>query len=179
MPLTLLVGGARSGKSSTAVRLAKEWAGHVSVIVTAEARDEEMARRIAAHQAERPWDWTVIEEPRVIGDVLRRLDDGSLVLIDCLTLWVSNMMESGSGDQDIIETARKDAAEAAGRSSPVIVVSNEVGSGIVPFEVESRRYRDLLGAVNAAWADAADRSYLMVAGKALELTDVPKVGREG
>lgn len=171
MSLTFLVGGARSGKSSLAVSLARRWSGHVSLIVTAEARDSEMTERIERHRSERPWDWTVIEEPTDMLGALRSVDDASLLIVDCLTLWVSNLMESDLSDAEIIETAQKVAAEAAGRGAPVIVISNEVGSGIVPMAALTRRYRDLLGAVNAAWSTAATDAYLVVAGRTLRLDD--------
>jgi adenosyl cobinamide kinase/adenosyl cobinamide phosphate guanylyltransferase len=175
MGLTVLTGGARSGKSILAVELAKRWNGHVSVIATAEARDDEMARRIAAHQAERPWDWTVLEEPVDLVGALDKLDDGSFVVIDCLTLWVSNLMERDSDRDRIVADATRVASLAAGRDEPVVVVTNEVGSGIVPASELARDYRDALGAVNRTFAEAAAHAYLVVAGRALDLSTAETV----
>ncbi len=172
MGLTLLLGGARAGKSSLAVRLATASSGPVAVIATAEARDAEMRTRIARHRASRPSAWSTIEEPLDLEGALAGIQPGSLAIVDCLTLWVANAMEVGWSDQDVAERSRRASRLAAdGRT---IVVSNEVGWGIVPIEASVRRYRDLLGTVNAMWAEAADRTWLVVAGKALPLNGPPE-----
>ena len=93
------------------------------------------------------------------------------MLLDCLTLWVSNLMEHGLDDRRVGELARSAAALAAARPAPTVAVSNEVGAGIVPADALSRRYRDLLGQVNAVWAAAADQALLLVAGRAVPLAD--------
>jgi len=93
------------------------------------------------------------------------------VVVDCLTLWVSNLLEQGLADAEIEAQARAAAATAAARGAPTVAISNEVGSGIVPADPLSRRYRDLLGQVNAVWAAAADRALLLVAGRAVPLAD--------
>jgi adenosylcobinamide kinase / adenosylcobinamide-phosphate guanylyltransferase len=159
MPLTLLIGGARSGKSSLALRLAE---GEVVFIATAEAGDAEMAERIDAHRAERPPSWQTVEAPIDLAAALRDAPPDACVIVDCLTLWVANTMDE--------QPAREAAALAAGRPGRTIVVTNEVGLGIVPDNELARTYRDLLGRVNAIWADAADRVLLVVAGRTLELT---------
>lgn len=166
MSLVLVLGGARSGKTALAARLAGERA---TLIATATAGDEEMAERIRAHRAGRPAGWTTVEEPLAVGEVLARRAPDEPVVIDCLTLWVSNLVETGRGDDAVLDEARRVAAVAAGRPGPTIAVSNEVGMGIVPATPLGRRYRDLLGTVNAAWAAAADRAFIVVAGRALEL----------
>ena len=171
MALTLLLGGARSGKSALAVRAARGWGGPVEVVVTAEARDAEMAARIRRHRAERPAGWRTVEAPRELEMALQGTAPGALVIVDCLTLWVANLMEQGLDDGRVEAMARSAAATAAARAAPTVAVSNEVGAGIVPADALSRRYRDLLGQVNAAWAAAADRSLLLVAGRALPLVD--------
>ena len=171
MALTLLLGGARSGKSALAARAAGAWAGPVEVVVTAEARDAEMAARIERHRAERPAGWRTVEAPRELEAALRDADPGALVVVDCLTLWVSNLMELGLDDRRVGELARSAAALAAARPAPTVAVSNEVGAGIVPADALSRRYRDLLGQVNAVWAAAADQALLLVAGRAVPLLD--------
>jgi adenosylcobinamide kinase/adenosylcobinamide-phosphate guanylyltransferase len=171
MALTLLLGGARSGKSALAARLAGRWAGPVTVVVTGEARDAEMAERIRRHRAGRPGHWRTVEAPREVEAALAGAPDDAFVVLDCLTLWVSNLMEQGLDDPKVEELARSAAAAAAARAAPTVAVSNEVGAGIVPADALSRRYRDLLGQVNAVWAAAADQALLLVAGRAAPLLD--------
>jgi len=162
--LTLLLGGARSGKSRLAEGLTRAGTGAVTVIATAEGRDGEMRDRILEHQKSRPGHWQVVEEPIDLEGALVGVGGDSAVIVDCLTLWVSNLIEQGLDDAEIEAQARSSAAVAAGRRSETVVVSNEVGSGIVPVNELARRYRDLLGRVNSLWAEAADRVYLAVAG---------------
>ena len=169
MGLTLLLGGARSGKSALAVRAAGAWAGPVEVVVTAQPRDEEMAARVRRHRAERPGHWRTVEAARELESALRDAAEGAFVIVDCLTLWVSNLMEQDLDDDAITERAKDAAALAAGRAGPTIVISNEVGLGIVPTNAMARRYRDLLGRVNALWADAGIFAALVVAGRLLPL----------
>jgi adenosylcobinamide kinase / adenosylcobinamide-phosphate guanylyltransferase len=171
MALTVLLGGARSGKSALAVRLAAGWDGPVTVVVTGEARDAEMAERIRRHRAERPGGWSTVEAPHELEAALAEVPAAAFVLLDCLTLWVANLMEQGLDDQQVMGQARSAAALAAAREAPTVAVSNEVGAGIVPADALSRRYRDLLGQVNAAWVAAADRALLLVAGRAVPLLD--------
>jgi adenosyl cobinamide kinase/adenosyl cobinamide phosphate guanylyltransferase len=169
MALTLLVGGARSGKSELAVQLAARTGRQVTVLVTAEARDEEMAARIERHRARRPAGWSTVETPREVGRDLVDVPDEDCVVLDCLTLWIANLLERGDEDEAIVQAARSAAEIAARRPGPTIVVSNEVGSGIVPIAAVSRRYRDLVGVVNAVWAEAASHVGLVVAGRVLPL----------
>jgi adenosylcobinamide kinase/adenosylcobinamide-phosphate guanylyltransferase len=171
MPLTLLLGGARSGKSALAARLAGRWDGPVTVVVTGEARDAEMAERIRRHRAGRPGHWRTVESPRDPEAALAAAPADAFVVLDCLTLWVSNLMEQGLDDGRVEALARSAAATAAARSAPTVAVSNEVGAGIVPADALSRRYRDLLGQVNAVWAAEADQALLLVAGRAVPLLD--------
>jgi adenosyl cobinamide kinase/adenosyl cobinamide phosphate guanylyltransferase len=167
--LTLLLGGARSGKSDAAVRLGGERA---TLIATAVPGDDEMAERIRRHRAARPSGWVTVEEPVDLGGALAALPAPEPVVIDCLTLWIANLVEAGRTDTEIVEEGRRVAAVAASRQGATIAVSNEVGLGIVPATPLGRRYRDLLGSVNADWAAAADRTLLLVAGRALELDAV-------
>jgi adenosylcobyric acid synthase len=162
--LTLLLGGARSGKSRLAEGLTRAGTGSVTVIATAEGRDGEMRDRILEHQKARPGHWKVVEEPIDLEGALIGVGSDAAIIVDCLTLWVSNLIEQGLDDTEIEARARSSAAAAAGRRSGTVVVSNEVGSGIVPVNELARRYRDLLGRVNSVWAEAADRTYLAVAG---------------
>jgi adenosyl cobinamide kinase/adenosyl cobinamide phosphate guanylyltransferase len=170
MPLTFLVGGARSGKSALALRLASEWDGPVVFVATATAReDPEMHRRIEAHRAERPAGWTTVEEPLELARSVVEAPAGACLVVDCLTLWVANALEAGWSDTEVEDAAAGAARSAAARPEPAIVVSNEVGLGLVPDTELGRRYRDVLGRVNALVAAEADRALLVVAGRTLEL----------
>ena len=172
MPFTFLIGGARSGKSTLAVRLASAFGGPVVVVVTAEARDEEMAERIRAHRSARPVEWDVVEAPLGLLGAVEGVRDGASVILDCLTLWVSNALEDGVDEADVEAEASKAASTLSSRAAPSIVVSNEVGLGIVPANALARRYRDVLGRVNAAFAGEAERSFFVVAGRGLPLEEV-------
>lgn len=171
MSLTLLVGGVRSGKSRLAVRLARRRGGPVMVIATGEPRDEEMAERIRLHRAERPPEWETVEEPVALEEALTRVPDQAFVVMDCLTLWVSNLMERGLSDAEIGHRAAETASLAAARDSPSVAVTNEVGSGVVPVDPLARRFADLLGTVNAIWAERAEQVLLVAAGRAVPLRD--------
>lgn len=171
MPTTLLLGGARSGKSSLAVELGRRRAAagqDVVVVATATAGDADMAARIAAHRADRP-EWPTIEEPLELAAALRSVPAGAFAIVDCLTLWVANLMWRGDDDA-AIQALAAEAADVATELDGV-VVSNEVGLGIHPDTDLGRRYRDVLGRVNARWAAVAERALLLVAGRALPLTD--------
>jgi adenosyl cobinamide kinase/adenosyl cobinamide phosphate guanylyltransferase len=172
MGLSVLLGGARSGKSELSARLASASGRPVVVIVTGEARDEEMTERIRRHRAARPSSWETVEVPRALADAVRDLEPEAFVVLDCLTLWVSNLIEAGSSDEEIVDGAREIATTLAKRGAPSVVVTNEVGLGIVPMHELARRYRDTLGRVNATFVSEAEHAYLMVAGRALSLEDV-------
>jgi adenosylcobinamide kinase / adenosylcobinamide-phosphate guanylyltransferase len=168
-PLTLLLGGARSGKSAMAVELGRRHHGGVTFIATSPRTDDDLAGRIARHRAERPR-WPTIEEPLdLCGALTAAADD--MAIVDCLTLWVNNLVHRGDTDDSIEGLAADTACVAADRRAPTIVVSNEVGLGIHPLTELGRRYRDLLGRVNQRWAAVADRALLLVAGRALALAD--------
>jgi adenosyl cobinamide kinase/adenosyl cobinamide phosphate guanylyltransferase len=169
MPLLLLIGGARSGKSKLAVRLAQEQTAPVVFIATSEAGDDEMRARIEQHRRERPPSWQTIEEPLRLRETLETIDARSCVVVDCLTLWTANAL-ARLGAVHAETQAGAAAATAAARAGLTIAVSNEVGLGLVPDNPLGRSYRDLLGRVNTLWADAAERAYLLVAGRALPLT---------
>jgi adenosylcobinamide kinase/adenosylcobinamide-phosphate guanylyltransferase len=158
----LVLGGARSGKSRYARKLAEGTGRHPVLIATAEPSDDEMAARIARHKAERDGRWTTIEEPAALALALRREASGDRVLVvDCLTLWLSNLLLRGldlSGETQALAEALK-AIE-----SPVILVSNEVGQGIVPDNALARAFRDAQGLLNQALAEACDSVVLICAG---------------
>jgi adenosyl cobinamide kinase/adenosyl cobinamide phosphate guanylyltransferase len=168
MAMTLLLGGAASGKSRAAAALATRTGLPVTVIATAEALDDEMAARIERHRRERPETWAVIEEPLDLFGAVERAEGATIV--DCLTLWVSNVLGADAPDDEIFARAEAAGKACAARSEPTIVVSNEVGSGIVPMHPVTRRYRDVLGRVNSIFADEAAYVALMVAGRAMRLS---------
>jgi adenosylcobinamide kinase / adenosylcobinamide-phosphate guanylyltransferase len=168
MGFVLLLGGARSGKSDRAARLAVESGMSVTFIATATAGDDEMTERISRHRGARPADWTTAEAPLDLFAAVAATPPDRFVVVDCLTLWVSNLLGSGISAAEILARAEKVAGELAPRAG--VVVSNEVGLGIVPANELARTFRDVLGSVNAAFARCAERSVLMVAGKTLELT---------
>jgi adenosyl cobinamide kinase/adenosyl cobinamide phosphate guanylyltransferase len=166
LSLVLLLGGARSGKSALAVRMAGDRA---TLVATATAGDEEMAERIERHRAERPAGWTTMEEPVALGSALAAVSAEEPVVVDCLTLWVWNLVAASSEEAAVEREAEAVARQAAARGGLTVVVSNEVGLGIVPATPLGREYRDLLGTVNRVFAAEADRALLVVAGRGLEL----------
>jgi adenosylcobinamide kinase/adenosylcobinamide-phosphate guanylyltransferase len=168
--LTLVLGGARSGKSRYAESLITSLPPPWAYVATAEALDAEMAERIAIHRARRGGNWQTIEAPRDLATALAA-GETVPVLVDCLTLWLSNVLLA---DADIeAETARLEAALAAAEM-PVVLVANEVGSGIVPDHPLGRRFRDLQGLLNQRIAARADRVILMVAGLPLAVKGAVK-----
>ena len=178
-----VTGGARSGKSRFAEQLAANSGCEVIYIATLEPLeppDAEMIDRIARHRAGRPAAWPTVEAPRALVAALREVDPAVCVLIDCLSLWVSNRLLDAVGAQPDPETLatleRTLDAEveamltvAAGRDAPTILVTNEVGSSLVPEHPLGRAYRDLLGRVNQRASAGATRAWLLVAGRPLEL----------
>jgi adenosylcobinamide kinase/adenosylcobinamide-phosphate guanylyltransferase len=163
----LVTGGARAGKSTWALARAEETpAASLAFVATAKPLDDEMAERIRRHRAERSERWTTVEEPLALDVVLPRLRQGGIV-VDCLTLWVANLMfREGSLGEDAAVEAQVDRLVDALREVrvPIWLVSNEVGLGIVPADALSRRYRDLLGRCNQRVAAAADHVTFVVAG---------------
>jgi adenosylcobinamide kinase / adenosylcobinamide-phosphate guanylyltransferase len=161
------LGGARSGKSRLAQARAEATPGELIYVATAEALDAEMTERIARHRAERGPRWRTVEAPRNLADVIRReCGPGRVVLVDCLTLWLSNVMLSG---QDVAVASREVLAAMAGQGGALLLVSNEVGMGIVPETALGRRFRDEAGRLNQAVAAAADEVLLVAAGLAIQM----------
>ena len=158
--LTLVLGGARSGKSRYAESLIAALPPPWVYVATAQAGDAEMAERIAAHRVRRGPQWHTLEVPRDLAAALKSCQTGP-VLIDCLTLWLSNLMLAGA-DIDAATAELDDALAAA--KAPVVLVANEVGSGIVPDHPLGRRFRDLQGLLNQRIAARAERVVLVVAG---------------
>jgi adenosylcobinamide kinase / adenosylcobinamide-phosphate guanylyltransferase len=178
---TLILGGARSGKSVWAEHLASQSGRPVLFVATATAGDAEMAERITRHRAQRPPDWRTLEEPvRLLNSIRASAQPGDVVLVDCLTLWVSNIIVETIGPEQeadslpgetwraietsIVDEAHALAPAARDRGLTLMLISNEVGLGVVPATSLGRRYRDILGRVNQAVASVADSVVLMVAG---------------
>lgn len=169
--LTVLLGGARSGKSALAVRWARAFGGPVAMLATAEALDDEMRGRIVRHRAERPGHWTTVEQPRDVPEALAAIDPETFVIVDCLTLWVANLRDRS--DTEVLAAADVLGRTGATRPAPTVVISNEVGWGIVPADAGTRRYRDLLGGVNRVVVAHAEAAWLLVAGRVLALHEPP------
>ncbi len=166
--LIFITGGARSGKSSFALKLATELSKKVIFIATAEALDKEMKARIKKHQRGRRGSWKTIEEPRDINKILSELRKrDSLVLLDCLTFLISNWLLSGK--KAVFKDVRSLVRAAGERQSPTIIVSNEVGMGIVPNNDLGRRFLDMAGKVNQMAAKEADEVYFLVSGLPIKI----------
>jgi adenosylcobinamide kinase/adenosylcobinamide-phosphate guanylyltransferase len=174
MKSLFVLGGARSGKSRYAQRLAETSGAWPVLIATARAHDAEMTARIARHAAERGPDWTLVEEPLALAAALEReARQGRIIVVDCATLWLSNLfLQEADLDQATGELARS-VERLAG---PAIFVSNEVGLGIVPDNALARAFRDAQGRLNQALAQACDAAILMSAGIAIQIkpADEPK-----
>jgi len=161
---TLVLGGVRSGKSRYAEQVAGQDGASVVMVVTATAGDEEMAARIAVHRARRPPQWQVVEEPVELGRAISRATaPGTVVIVDCLTLWLSNLLVLGdgnvfAGERDALKSAVSEA------SGTLVLVSNEVGSGIVPSNELARRFRDEAGFLHQELAHLFEQVVWMVAG---------------
>ena len=170
MSLTLVLGGARSGKSAFAQAAAEtraaEGAGRLVMIATAQAFDAEMAERIACHREDRGAAWTTLEAPLDLAGALANLGPDDVVVVDCLTLWLSNLMLE---EHDIQAAAAQLVTVASGFAGALWLVSNEVGFGIVPDNALARRFRDEAGRLHQALAQAADAVVLVVAGLTVSL----------
>lgn len=161
MAIILITGGARSGKSVRAEVRAKAFAGKPVYIATAEALDREMQERIARHRARRGSDWREHETPLELVSALNATDGQGARLVDCLTLWLSNLMHAG---RDWSRQTRLLAETLRKQKSPVVLVTNEVGLGIVPDNALARQFRDAAGAMNQMIAQTADEVEFVVAG---------------
>ncbi|WP_137391319.1 bifunctional adenosylcobinamide kinase/adenosylcobinamide-phosphate guanylyltransferase [Rhodoligotrophos defluvii] len=164
--LTLVLGGARSGKSRHAEQLVTSTPPPWAYVATARAYDDEMRARIAQHRQRRASGWQTIEAPVDLGGAIRQLLSEQPVLIDCLTLWLTNLM---LGEHDRQAALRDLEAALDARSGPVVMVSNEVGLGIVPENALARSFRDAQGRLNQHMAGRADAVLFMVAGLPLKV----------
>jgi len=172
--LTVLTGGARSGKSSLAVAWGRRHRGPVVFVATAPLLDDNMRDRAARHREERP-DWPTIEEQHDIESTILGSPADALVIVDCITLWVSNLMWRGDDDTQVGRAAESLANTARSSAAKVVAVTNEVGLGVHPETELGRRYRDLLGRVNRILVDASDRAFLLVSGRPIPLPRVEDV----
>jgi len=175
-PLILITGGCRSGKSGFGQQLAEGIPGERLFIATCPSLDEEMAGRISRHQQDRKnKGWQTVEEPLVAADVINAAAPGMTILLDCLTLWISNLLFAAENEgreltEDLMTVeASRLAAAARNHEGTVLMVTNEVGLGIVPENALARRYRDLVGRSNQILASTADQVYLVSCGIPLQL----------
>ena len=170
--LTVLLGGARSGKSSWAETTGRRAQGTVTYLATCPRipGDTDLDERIERHRSDRPASWTTLEEDVDLAGAIGRAEPGHLI-IDCLTLWVNNLQFQGRTAAEIHAASTAALTAVAGRIGDTVAVSNEVGSGIVPSDPATRAYRDLLGRINQQWAAAADRVLFLAAGRAIALHD--------
>ncbi len=167
--ITLILGGARSGKSSYALRLAKKYK-KVAFIATCLGLDKEMQERIRLHKESRPKHWKTFEEPRDLARLIGKLGNGfDCILIDCLTLLVSNLILSKNSQEQILEKIEELLAVLSKKKAKVIMVSNEVGLGLVPVNKLGRDFRDIAGRVNQMVARNADKVFFIVAGIPLKI----------
>jgi adenosylcobinamide kinase/adenosylcobinamide-phosphate guanylyltransferase len=182
MMLILVTGGSRSGKSGYALERAGRCEEPRLFIATAQAFDDEMTRRIEAHKKARPAGWELAEEPfEVTRTLTAELKRCRTVVVDCVTLWMSNLLlrDERFGEADAARCAAELAAAARGPGSTVIVVTNEVGSGVVPDNELARRFRDCAGRANQVIARAADEVLFLVSGIAMRIKPTEREGFHG
>jgi adenosylcobinamide kinase/adenosylcobinamide-phosphate guanylyltransferase len=166
-PVTLVLGGARSGKSRHAEGLVNRHPGRRTYLATAEIHDDEMAARVKAHRARRDSDWKTVEEPLDLAGALKaETEQGAAVLVDCLTLWLGNLL---GAERDAEKEIGGLIAALGQFGGPVVFVSNEVGQGIVPDNALARRFRDLAGILHQRLAEKADHVVFVTAGLPMKL----------
>lgn len=168
--IVVVTGGARSGKSRFAKELAMQGRKEVVFVATAAARDDEMRRRIERHRRSRPRQWkTLEEEVDLVGVIEALAGEPKTIIIDCVTLWLSNLIERGHQDEEILQETERLSRTLLQSPHAVILVTNEVVSGIVPENALARRFRDLAGEVNQTLVSYSQEAYLMVAGMPVKL----------
>jgi len=168
--IIFITGGVRSGKSQFALRLAQNFPGPKAFLATAQALDQEMADRIQRHKRNRPKGWQTLEEPLRVAEILKEEGDRfRLILLDCLTLWISNGLMANWTDKKILQKADRLLRVCRDARCSLIIVSNEVGMGIVPDNPPARVFRDLSGLIHQKISRQADEVYFMVSGLPLQL----------
>lgn len=161
----LILGGCRSGKSDFALSLADRYGGPGIFVATCEPRDEEMHDRVRRHKEERSGAWRTVEAPLRLPEAIQKHDrSGRVVLVDCLTLWVSNLLLESRSDRFPQRSFDKLLGVLGESKGPVLMVSNEIGLGVVPDNAVARRYRDLVGELNQHIASLANRVIMVTAG---------------
>ncbi|HIE28478.1 TPA: bifunctional adenosylcobinamide kinase/adenosylcobinamide-phosphate guanylyltransferase [Candidatus Poribacteria bacterium] len=184
--LILITGGARSGKSRYAVELAKQKSGKVAFIATAIAGDEEMTRRIRMHQSARPSDWTTIEESiNVAQAIADAAVEHKTIIVDCLTLFITNLVFKPPYREEIDDQKEQNIYAAIEQivdttknvEATVIIISNELGMGLVPEDALARRFRDIAGRANQLMAEAADEAYVCISGIPMRIKGENETGK--
>ena len=171
--LILIGGGARSGKSAFAVRYARLLHAERVFVATAQAFDEEMRDRIARHREERGTEFRTLEEPLELASALARAPSDALVLVDCLTLWLSNLLLANRPEDQILAAVDEVARVARARGGPTVLVTNEVGMGLVPDNPLGRAFRDVTGHAHQRLSAVADELYVAIMGVVLRLSPGP------
>jgi len=169
--IIFITGGARSGKSALAVEIAKEISGgRVAFVATCRPQDAEMKRRVTAHRKKRPASWRTIEASDDLLKALKKVTPRfKVAIVDCLTLFVSGLLMKGAEEREIVKGIRAIAAALVKAPHTTIIVSNEVGSGVVPENLLGREFRDAAGLANQIMAESAEEAYFVVAGIPLKL----------
>ena len=167
--IVFITGSVRSGKSDFAVKLAKQWGKDVIFLATCKPADNEMRKRVKKHKKSRPGEWKVIEENIDISSVIKNTKKDKLVIIDCITLWVSSLLLSGLKEKKIIEKINEFTDTLKKTKLPLVIVSNEVGWGIVPDNEISRIFRDIIGIAHQKISKVSQEVYLLVSGIALKI----------
>jgi len=168
--IVLIIGGCRSGKSGHALHLADHFAGHKIFIATCVPLDKEMEQRVSHHQKQRNPNWKTLDVPLLLPEAIRENSGpGQVILVDCLTLWINNLLMENDDPENIDTTVEQLARSLENAECPVILVSNEVGTGIVPENRLARLFRDIAGFANQKIAVCADRVIWMVAGIPVEI----------
>lgn len=163
--IIFITGGARSGKSNFAVKLANESKGKVAFIATASAGDDEMKERITRHKESRPKEWITVEEPLDLAKAIERVYDHDLLIIDCITLYLTNLFCNGIIDEDkILDNIKKMLESAESFHGTIIIISNELGMGIVPENRMARDFRDVAGRANQMIAEVANKVFVCFSG---------------
>lgn len=168
--ITFILGGARSGKSREAVKIADQKNKKIAFIATCRPLDDEMRQRIKTHQKKRPKNWKTLEEPLDLAARVNKIGaQFDIILIDCLTLWVSNLLLMDANETKIKNEIKKTLSALRKTKADSIIVSNEVGSSIVPTNLLARNFRDIAGTINQIVAQEADRVIFMIAGIPMEI----------
>jgi len=167
--LIFITGPVRSGKSNFAVNLAKKSKKKIIFIATCKPVDTEMKERIKKHQQQRPKEWITIEEEIDLGSVLRKISKDKLIIIDCITLWVSNLFFHNFNEKEILKIVNDLISIIKRKGLSVIIVSNEVGWGIIPNNKIARNFRDIMGIIHQKISESSNEIYLLVSGIPIKL----------